>query len=199
MDFSNIILVDHRIKYPKEEDVPLKPGIYSWFYDFNTLRGLVADKDQFIKELASIAKRLRYPELDGRLRGLWNESFNGHLDHHIDIPQRLLDALFDDQGLRDSFVSLVASFSPLGNPLYIGITVAQTLRDRYNQHIKAYENARINPGMDTNVFGSRLLDREISPQNLIFGCLPVTLTGLSDVRSAETLLNRLFRPILGRR
>lgn len=199
MDFSDLVLVDHRVKYPKEEDVPLEPGIYAWFYDFNALRGLVPDKDKFIKELAGVAQRLRYPELDGSLRGQFSERFKGHLEHRIDIPEKLLSSLFADQGLRDSFVSVLAAFTPLGNPIYIGITEAQTLRARYTQHIKAYEDARKNPAADKRVLGARHFERDISPRNLIFGCLPVTITGLRDVKMAETLLNRLFRPILGRR
>lgn len=121
-----------------------------------------------------------------------------------------------DETLRKELVSLLQGAQPtLAAPLYIGVT--NSLRRRLREHVDLYNElkdailrdpdrlADLKRSIENERtdFAHRLVAAEFEPENLSVFAWPYT-TSLSSaktdsiLRSAEWLLNRWHRPLLGR-
>lgn len=196
-DPLEIQLVRHDKKYPRPEAVPALPGIYAWFVDFASLQDSVHAREDFVSHLQTLIHGLAYPRMDASLSGEWHVEFEGHVEQ-VEDPD-VLAKLFWRKEARKRFVDISRAFSPLASPLYIGITEKRTLRKRYEEHVDAYEQARATEEYDESSLGSRLAKRNIPPRFLLFGCVPLAKHVARDLKATETVLNNLFKPVLGRK
>jgi len=192
-----IEMIRHDKKYPRSEAVPIKPGIYAWFVDFASLEDYIEQPEDFVNYLQTLIYGLGYPPMDAILTGEWHVEFKG-LVEQVQNPEAL-SKLFCKKEARRRFVSIAKAFSPLASPLYIGITEKRTLQERYQEHIDAYDQARAQGQYDEATLGARLAKRNIPPRFLLFGCVPLEPDVARDVKTTETVLNNLFKPVLGRK
>lgn len=200
MELDDIKIIKHYNKgFPRGKDVPEKPGLYAWYYDFSHLEMYIDNEKLFNKRIKEAMEHLKYPCLSGELKGHLSLQYSGSISHNP------WDSTYDKKGTfssfasRKSFLDIISKLYLIGNPLYVGIT-KRTLRQRYNEHIKNYEDSNSIDIDEGKNLGERLCERGIHPKYLIFVCCPldnINLTG--SLKDVETLINRLFHPILGRR
>jgi hypothetical protein len=127
-----------------------------------------------------------------------------------------LESATSSEPLRRELVSILQSAQPaLAAPLYIGVT--NSLRRRLREHVTLYNDLRDdvsrNPERLADLkratenqrteFAHRVVAAEFEPENLSVYAWPYT-SSLSQaeidslLKSAEWLLNRWYRPTLGR-
>jgi hypothetical protein len=127
-----------------------------------------------------------------------------------------LHASTSDEYLRGDLVSLLRAAQPtLASPLYIGVT--NSLRRRLREHVNLYNELKDAILRDSDhlaalkrsienertEFAHRVVAAEFEPENLSVYVWPYA-SSLSPskvdslLRSAEWLLNRWYRPLLGR-
>ena len=94
-----------------------------------------------------------------------------------------------------SFVRTLDALSTCFPPLYVGITLRQTLQDRYRQHKRDHES-----GPSTQTFGGRAASIRLAWDDLVFSCASQEALRLSDesIRALENYIQFLCRPRLGR-
>lgn len=190
----------HKIYFLEEfDDLPLFPGIYSWhlycapnnFHDFHRFYKL--------------------KNYEASIKGFLKEEFTGTLQ------SKTLE--FQSTITEDSLFKLASSlFSP---PLYVGITT-RTLRTRLKEHKKSIIKSiseiehnladeeiteeKIDTTFEAKVLGDRiarsisLLSENFNESNLFVKTLSITRNYNTDsLKGIESILNRTFNPILGRR
>ncbi|WP_175718790.1 hypothetical protein [Burkholderia anthina] len=77
-------------------------------------------------------------------------------------------------------------------PLYVGITVEQTLQQRYSQHYRDFNNSD-----ELNVFGTRLRKSGIRWEDILFTCadLPLANVSSSGLLFLETQIHAMHPPL----
>lgn len=210
------------IKDYKWEDLDLAPrqtGIYAW-YLIPVLRNAdLKDSTATTENLLHIARQLKLPTFDVKAYGHLSLFLRGSLEHEHSIDNHkegfteLVRYVLNDESKRQIFAKILTNSVPhLMSPLYIG--VATDLWQRLQQHkrdINYYrELIRKRPNMDDHEdekhkFALEVVKRGI-PNRMLSVFITTIDTGLSpsdDFRmvseAVETVLNRLFYPIMGRR
>lgn len=133
--------------------------------------------------------------------------------------------ILDNPEEREMLNCILESVAPLfTSPLYIGVSknlkqrlqrhtqLIQKYRKEYNKHTKHSEDISSNLSVDSKFslrndknFARRIVERKIDPNHLAVSIAYVSHPELSDERirktieTTETLLNRVFYPILGRK
>lgn len=97
-------------------------------------------------------------------------------------------------GMVREYASFMHSSAIMSQPIYVGIAVAQTLKERYKQHKRSYYSDQA----DQNIFGARLRKNRIGWDDLIFGCIP--LNSSEEVKymlpALEKHLHAITHPVL---
>lgn len=195
--------ISHRKLYPRISSVSNTPGIYAWYYDYRKLidiLNLPAPRntiiDTFLNELESISKKIKLPTVKGNIKGKLNTEYSCIIDNIDYLKSTSYHAkmnLIDFNMLKES-VYVLQSFSA---PLYIGKAVQQTLRQRYSQHIKNYNDA-VSGKTDKNTFGYRLYEIGLNPSELIFKYHSL-INRDNEIDMIEHIINRITKPTLGER
>lgn len=185
--------IRHNKAYNRKDAVPQKPGLYAWLYDYQNLMN--CDEQQFIKAIESISKKLSYPEISGDLKGSLGTIYSAQLSNidYVSLTEEKEQQLTEDIQIVKTCLNLMSYFSP---PLYIGI--AKNLRTRYVQHKESYEKATRDEKQKP-CFGSRLYEMGIEPRELVFKYIVVEDTSKQQREAIEYVLNRMLKPLAGRR
>jgi len=186
-------------------NAPEVPGLYAW-YMTTTLRGADLDNEEDTrKNLKTLANQLRYQELEITAAGNLSLSYSGLMRHcHLgcnDDFTDLIDKVFYNKSERKLFSSILELSTPFFSPpLYIGVT--KNLNNRLLQHKQEIMSSELPAG---NCFAKEARVRGITGDKLsafTFTCTDPSI-GMDDARetfeAVETVLNRLYHPILGRR
>ncbi|MHB8712503.1 MAG: hypothetical protein ACYC9T_09365 [Trichloromonadaceae bacterium] len=198
---------------------PEGAGIYAWYMRPELRLADLSDKDLTINNLFRLAKQLSLPGFEVEARGHLSLSLKGRLDHVCLAPENSpgftssVESILDNDKKRELFAKILNTATPnFMSPLYIGVTI--NIRQRLRQHRQDIENFRI---MQRSGFGDSAIDNakqkfalEIVKRGIPSRRLQVYVSSGFDSNSdpeaeretaeaVETILNRLFYPILGRR
>lgn len=178
--------LDHRTYSISElHRVPDSPGIYAWYLSIQNERSQ-QDYHKVFKSRSLSTKSVS--DL--------NESYVGDLE----LKDVELKTVSDFPLLQKA----TRIFSP---PIYIGITVEQTLPDRLGQHRRAINDAidLNDEDLDQSIFGHRIGQvlqelPSLSISSFFVRVLPLSnLSSQQQVREVEAYLNRTYVPFYGKR
>ncbi len=217
-------MLSNLLSFETVSDAEAKPGLYAWYLRIRPGRSNIESAQNFSKVLKRIAEQICYPTLAMQVGGHFNLKMEGDLNHlwygHNKQPfapnfQEMLEDL-EERELISKILDLAVPL--LTGPLYIG--VSKNLKQRLQAHTRLIEkyNKKLQEDAipedpidskdslqnDRN-FAERIVERKIDPNELMVGVTYVHQPNLSlerirkTVETAETLLNRMFYPILGRR
>ena len=205
-------------------DADSKPGLYAWYLRVKPGEGNLRSPENFAKALIKITEQLRYPTLSMELQGHLGLSMKGDLKHiwygqeqyqFSDQLKEILNRSEEREILGDI---LEVAVPLLTGPLYIG--VSKNIRKRLQVHTHLIQKYLQEPEENTDIdipvdsedslrsdqnFAQRIVTRNINPNQLVVGIVYVSYSHLSSERirkaieSAETLLNRIFYPTLGKK
>jgi hypothetical protein len=113
--------------------------------------------------------------------------------HVTDYLQVTMDRLPEDD--VPAFIRVIESISIFLPPLYVGITLAQTLQSRYEQHKRDYSS-----GSSDTTFGGRVSASGLAWNDLVLSVAPQPALRLSDIsiEILEDYLQYFSRPKLGK-
>ena len=194
-------------------------GLYAWYYVPRISEKNAETQESILSCLAASAAKLRFPELELELSGHLSLSFRGGVEHdHLGRHQleklSTVGRILDSHAARLSLARMLHQTVPMfAAPLYIGVSV--NLARRLGQHRRLIlgdappdvsatvdgENAK---ARDCS-FGAAIRDRRIDPNHLRVQVQPYVedIPSGPDAREfiegVESILNRLYYPILGRR
>jgi hypothetical protein len=205
-------------------DADPKPGLYAWYLKVKPGEGNIRSPENFAKALIRITEQLCYPTLSMELQGHLGLSMKGDLKHlwygheEYQFSDQLKEilSLSEEREILGDILELAVPL--LTGPLYIG--VSKNIRQRLQvhkrliqKHLQEFEEDT-DPDMpvdsedsllsDQN-FAQRIAERKINPNQLVVGIVYVSHSHLPPARirkaieSAETLLNRMFYPTLGKK
>ncbi len=224
MDLNN----DELFAFEEVSDTNREPGLYAWYLRIRPGKSNIESPEDFLKALKRITKQIRYPTLPMQLQGHLNMKLKGDLSHiwygHDENSfspqfQEILNRS-EERELLGQILELTVPL--LTGPLYIG--VSKNIRQRLQRHTRLIRKYRQEPQEDTTQdlpiemeddsedslqndedFAQRIVGRGINPNNLVVGVVYVSHPQFSTERirkaieTIETLLNRIFYPILGRK
>jgi hypothetical protein len=202
--------------------VPGVPGLYAWYFVPRLRPADLADLSATQRNLNSVIDHLRLPGLAVSAGGHLSLRFEGHMDHQIRVSKGdgtftdLVDKVLDDESCRRLFAQLLEGAAPtLMAPLYVGVAVDlcdrveqhRTLLQQYTELLVKRPEARADPG-GPHSFAREVAARGIPLNQLLvqvceipkFANVATTLEEQRRVAEAvETILNRMFYPVFGRR
>lgn len=192
------------------EEIPAVPGLYAYYISFLSRRSLglfhgsvVSESDisnaklilaRKFKQFLALRKERRY---EGSVRDAQrythiSPSYNVWLEENFAAAP--IDALLAmDDATFLSAVDVLESTLLLQSPVYVGIAIDQTLRDRCQQHRSDFYKGAGNSG-----FGSRLKKFGFEWADLVFVASPSRAYG-NELREVEKAVQLLINPILGLR
>jgi hypothetical protein len=213
--------------YNQISDVSSQAGLYAWYMKMQVGKANINSPENMAKALCKLAQTVCYPNLEMHVQGHLNLQLKGDLSHiwygHGDNEHSstLKDVINNPEG-RSILGEIFDLAVPLmSSPLYIG--VSKNLKARLQTHarlIEAYkkDSTRKKSDLDNTLpvddaesldsdksFAQRIADRGIDSNRLIVGVMLIEQNKRSPelirrtVEAAETILNRIFYPILGRR
>ena len=205
-------------------DVEAKPGLYAWYLRIRVGRSNIESPHNFSNALKKITEQMRHPVLTMQLEGHFNLKMEGDLKHiwyghnkhsFTENFQEMLNHP-EERELISNILDLAVPL--LTCPLYIG--VSKNLQQRLQTHTRLIEKSSKKHQEDTTPedpvdspdslrndknFAERIVKRNIDPNHLIVGVTYVSHSNLlveeirNSIETTETLLNRMFYPILGRK
>ena len=222
----------------KVEEAPEQPGLYVWYgrlsvgaadWDERETSSNLTAQTQLLKALRDHSLKYRQQPLqmealanfsthwsgglEPALADSWNDEVDGAWDGATD---HFIARSTSSNQAREDLLTLFESALPVFNsPLYIGLTIDQTLRSRLQQHRsklrRHWEKVSSDPDYSSRIkpdnFAERAIKVGFSPSNLYFYTLHIDMENNvgSELRrkelllSAEWILNRWANPILGRK
>ena len=210
--------------YEKVLDIEPKPGLYAWYLRIRIGRGNIETYQNFSKALKRVTEQIRHPTLTMQLKGHLNLNMKGDLKHiwyghHEQQFTKKFEEMLNSPEERELIREILDLAAPLLTaPLYIG--VSKNLQQRLQTHMRLIEKNIKRHQEDTTLdnhvdstdslqndkdFAERIVERNIDPNHLIVGVTYVSHPNLlvekirKSVETTETLLNRMFYPILGRK
>ena len=202
-------------------DADPKPGLYAWYLRIRPGKRNIESSEDFLKALKRITKQISYPTLTMQLRGHLGLNLKGKLKHiwYGHDEKSFSDSLemlyyLEEREILSDILELTVPL--LTAPLYIGVSKNLQVRlQRHTNLIQAYrENTTQLSPIDIDSeeslendknFAERIVERKIDPNHLVVGVIYVcrphhpTKRIHKAIKNAETLLNRMFYPILGRK
>ncbi|WP_458375935.1 hypothetical protein [Pseudomonas pergaminensis] len=186
------------------QEIPDEPGIYGFFpllasrqrlgilgappYSdailYNAKKALVRRikriQDVFTtKEMTGVVKRSGKGQ---DLAEAYSVSLiNYNIDDIVSVAERI------DYSSLPGLIDVLERTSLMIGPIYAGMTRLQTLAQRYRQHEADYHNS-----IKREVFSSRLKKSGLQWDDLIYGCVPISLSG-SDIRTVERIMHMLLK------
>jgi len=204
------------------EDLDLTPegiGVYAWYLDPILRPADLADPQSTRENLSRLAEQLKLPRFDVKARGHLSLILEGNLEHaHLASESsgefsQLVESVLQNQTKREVFAKILGGAVPhLMAPLYIG--VATNVRERLRQHRQEIDHFRklLRSGPKEVVFEDakqrfalEVVRRGIPSRRLrvfvstIFQEQNSSEENRKIAEAVETILNRLFYPIMGRR
>lgn len=214
----NLNTFEESLSFGEVPDADPKPGLYAWYLRIQPGKSNLESSENFLKALKRITEQLRYPDLSMQLRGHLNLHLKGDLKHiwygHEENQfSNQFQSILEQPEEREILADILALTVPLlTGPLYIG--VSKNLSRRLRQHTRLIQEGyheRLSPvdskeslENDRN-FAERIRQRKIDPNHLVVSLVYVSHPDISPsgirktIENAETLLNRTFYPILGRK
>ncbi len=201
------------------ELAPEETGIYAWYLDPVLREADLGEFEHTKQNLIRLSEQLRIPDFDLIAKGHLSLTFKGSLEHdHLASGENqnfssLVEDILEDKKKRNLFSFILSKSLPhLMAPLYIGVAV--DVRQRLKKHKedinKFRERARSEKFDESNFderykFALEVVRRGIPSRHLSVFVTKVTndTQTIDDRRKTcegvETILNRLFYPIMGRR
>lgn len=192
------------ISSAQAQDIPDEPGVYGFFpllasrqrvgiigrppfcdavllnAKANLQRRLRRIQDIFVsKELTGIVKQ------NGKGRDLAQAYSVSLKNYDIDDVLAVIETV--EGPTIPGLVDTLERASLMLGPIYAGMTRMQTLAQRYSQHRADYHAQT-----KRDVFAARLIQSGLQWDDLMFGCVPVTL-GSSDIRTVERIMHMLLK------
>lgn len=208
------------LSFGEVPDADPTPGLYAWYLRIKPGKINLESPENFSKALKRITEQLCYPDFSMQLRGHLNLHLKGDLKHlwygHEENRfSNQFQSILEQPEEREILGEILELTVPmLTGPLYIGVSKNLQLRlEQHVQLIQGYQEDTIQYSSidseeslenDKN-FAQRIIERRIDPNHLIVGIVYVSHPHVSPPRirkaieTAETLLNRMFYPILGRK
>lgn len=201
-------------------DADPNPGLYAWYLRIKPGKSNIKSPENFSKALKRITEQLCYPTLSMQLQGPLSLNMEGDLKHiwYGHEKQQFsnqFQEIINRHEEREMLSEILELTVPLlTGPLYIG--VSKNLQTRLQGHAQLIQTHQKNMIQSSHIdgkeslendknFAQRIIDRKIDPNHLIVGVTYVSHPHLSGrrmretIEAAETLLNRMFYPILGRK
>ena len=192
------------------EDIPTSPGLYAFYLSFISRRSLglfqgESSSESEIDNAKSILEKkfLRFLSLrkERRYQGkIRDASRHSHLSPSFSVG---LDEYFSDAPLKSllamsgeiflSAVDMIEDTLLLQPPVYVGISVDQTLRDRCLQHRKDFDSS-----IDGGGFGARLKRMGFEWTDLVYVARASQVYG-AELKEVEKSIQLLINPILSLR
>lgn len=194
------------------ESIPSAPGVYAFYLSFISRRSLgLYDGTKVTPEEISNAKSILERKFNqslelrkdrqyiGRVR---DASRSSHLSpsYQVSLQEQYsatpVAGLIGLEGnLFLNAIDLIEGSVLLQTPVYVGIAVDQTLRDRCFQHRHDYE---VSDGSNRQSFGGRLRRAGLEWGDLLFTARPSDAYG-AELKKAERAIQLLVNPILSLR
>lgn len=194
----------------RENEIPDKPGIYSFYYCPFQKKRLGVYKDKILSEpgkqdvLRVIKKKLHiYDVISTKSRldvnidlfssgGRKVNTYGGEIES-LDFLDRSVWEISLEEACR--LLNFLESASRLFRPLYCGMTFSQGLKTRYFQHKRDYEIS------DRETFGSRLRKSGVLWTDLAFSVTEVAHMNPTEeeLRKMESILILNASPLLNRK
>ena len=220
----NSEILNELFSFERVPDVKAKPGLYAWYLRIRVGRSNIESPQNFSKVLKKFTEQIQHPTLAMQVDGHFNLNMKGKLKHiwygHNEYPftenfQEMLNHP-EERKLISNILDLAVPL--LSGPLYIG--VSKNLQKRLQTHTRLIEKYSKEQQEDNTPevsvdspdslkndkdFAERIVEREIDPNHLIVGVTYVHHPNLppdrirKTVEATETLLNRIFYPILGKK
>lgn len=196
--------------------IPDKKGIYAWYIDFSKFKKF-STKKEFSRKLEILDNLIATDSLKGNVKSFFR-NYNVQLDENrlflekyivesteeeIIFGERLEKLSLDD---CKELMDLLANFSVLVNPLYVGISIS--LKARWKQHRDAFNKIKSLQDLkeDDDVilkesyksFGGRIAMKGFNWEYLIFACVEKNIDK-KIISEAEYLINRFYSPLFGRK
>jgi hypothetical protein len=198
-----------------QDEIPKAKGIYAFYLDFSYLQrtlGSVKEEDlnhTLLFEKCARAHTMSRPKPANislhRRESHFHNRLSVKLTHDVGVNTKV-------PGARPSEVraaaNVLAYCTFLTSPLYIGITLEQDFRRRFQQHYRTYRKAMeamVGSGTTLDLrydptaggkFGEKLARRGLEFRDLIFACVSLTHEELKSTRLIEHLLHVVVNPSL---
>lgn len=219
---KNILDIENFNLFPSEKTldnggtIPDKKGIYAWYLDFSKFK-VFNSKEEFSEKLKLIDGLIATDELNGNVKSFF-KNYNVKLEENrLFVQKYIIDETeeeiifgekFNNLSLEDcrKIMELLANFSVLVNPLYVGISTS--LKKRWTQHRKTFynivemqangedEDYILKEGLKN--FGGRVALKNFNWEYLIFACVEKEIER-NLIAETEYLINRFYSPLFGRR
>lgn len=208
------------LSFGKVSDAEAEPGLYAWYLRIRPGDRNIESAENFLRSLKRTTEELQYPTMPMQARGHFRLKMQGDLKHiwygHEEnkFTDQLQEVLSNSEE-RELLGNILEYAVPLlTGPLYIG--VSKNLQTRLQQHVKLIQEYQegINQFSSSDIaeslendknFAQRIVERKINPNRLVVCLTYVPYPHFPSERirktieTAETLLNKMFYPILGRR
>lgn len=194
----------NQLSYQWDEvsNIPSVAGIYAWYFMPKLRKADLVDAGLTKNNLAQIADILELPEMEIVADGHLSLKFRGKLFHEsIGIESEfsdLVNCIIESQESRRGFASILELSAPFfSSPLYIG--VSNNLKTRISIHKNKILNKDFDDG---HCFAREVCKREIPLSQLVvfvFFNSEFFDNNRKIYEAVETILNRLYYPIFGRR
>lgn len=197
------------------QDIPNLPGIYA-FYLRAVSPGAVgllelkpsseAHAKRIRKRMAALVGKFLALSRTSHARGFVREIGRArHLTTSFEVslqeqtttdPITKLSMAIPEADLR-AVLTLCGRISLFAQPIYVGITLDQTLNERYQQHRRDHSTEPA----EMKTFGGRLQSQGFSWSDIVFGCMPTESRSLerNSMRFLEKYFQALTRPIFSKR
>ena len=211
-------------EFGKIPDVKDVPGLYAWYFKIELGSNNIESPQDFFKALKNFTEKICHPSLYMQLEGHFNMLLKGNLRHiwygHDDNPfTDKFKEMLNHREEREVLSNILKKAVPLlTGPLYIGVsknlqqrlrTHTQLIQKYLQKNQEVFSQDRPIDSLESlqkdDNFAQRIVKRKIDPNHLVVGVDYVCHPNLSPeqirktVENTETLLNRLFYPILGRK
>jgi len=199
-----------------KNNIPDGKGIYAWYLDFSKFQNFNS-VDEFAEKMELLNSLISLDRLNGNVKSFFrkysveiNESRSFIEKFYVEETEE--EIIYGDK-IKDltleecrELMDLLANFSLLVNPLYVGITTS--FRTRYSQHYKSFLNVKKmildNEGEEniekqsSKSFGGRIASKDFKWEYLIFACVEKNIDR-KIIGNAEFIINRFYNPLFGRK
>ncbi|SNQ43841.1 hypothetical protein [Cellulophaga lytica] len=215
-EIENFSLFPYERTLDKGDNIPEKKGIYAWYLDYSKFKKFKT-KEEFALKLKLLDSLIATDELNGSVKSFFR-NYNVKLEENRLFVEKYVSDITEEEivfgerlkkmSLEDckKVMDLMANFSVLVNPLYVGISIS--LKNRWYQHRKSFNKVREMQDMkeDENLilqeglksFGGRVALKGFNWEYLIFACVEKEIDR-NLIAESEFLINRFYSPLFGRK
>lgn len=216
LDIENFSLFPYERTLDKGDNIPENKGIYAWYLDFSKFKRFKT-KEEFAVKLKLLDSLIASDELNGNVKSFFR-NYNVKLEENRLFVDKYVTDITEEEiifgerlkkmslGDCKKIMDLLANFSVLVNPLYVGISVS--LKNRWTQHRRSFNKVRemqenkedestiLKYGLKS--FGGRVALKGFNWEYLIFACVEKDIDR-NLIAETEFLINRFYSPLFGRK